>query len=165
MAQRLSLRARLILGVVALAGVGLVAADVVTYTSLHSFLISRTDDFLDTAHSSAESALHGPGRGTRRQAAAAVRRLTGPDIGQLKAKVPGLFVQVRRANGTIVATGRRTAVPRHEAGAAAAPAEDDRARRRAAALTGSATSRSRRPTAAGATAFAPRSTRAATGTS
>jgi two-component system, OmpR family, sensor kinase len=103
--QRLSLRARLILGVVVLAGVGLVTADVVTYTSLHSFLISRTDDFLDTAHTSAESALHrpqngGPGGGQPQPAPD-----SGPDIGRLKATVPGLFVQVRRANGTVVATG------------------------------------------------------------
>ena len=103
MAHRLSLRARLILGVVVLAGVGLVTADVVTYTSLRSFLISRTDDFLDTAHSSAESALHGPGGpgGNRPQPSTD----EGPDIGQLEARVPGLFVQLRRANGTIVATG------------------------------------------------------------
>ena len=110
MAQRLSLRARLILGVVALAGVGLVAADLVTYTSLRSFLISRTDDFLDTAHTSAENGLHGgpagPG-GSRPQPSSD----NGPDIGQLKAKVPGLFVQVRRADGTIVATGAAPQFP------------------------------------------------------
>jgi len=106
--QRLSLRARLILGVVLLAGAGLVTADVVTYTSLHSFLISRTDDLLDTAHTSAESALHGPGGpgGSRPQSSE-----HGPDIGQLKARVPGLFVQVRRANGTIVATGAAPQFP------------------------------------------------------
>ena len=112
MAARLSLRARLILGVVALAGVGLVTADVVTYTSLHSFLISRTDDFLDTAHSSAERALHGNGGGggpdgSRPQPSPD----GGPDIGQLKARVPGLFVQVRRADGTIVATGAAPQFP------------------------------------------------------
>jgi hypothetical protein len=39
--RALSLRARLILGVIALAAAGLVAADLVTYTSLRSFLISR----------------------------------------------------------------------------------------------------------------------------
>jgi two-component system, OmpR family, sensor kinase len=107
--QRLSLRARLILGVVVLAGVGLVAADVITYTSLRSFLISRTDDFLDSAHTSAEGALHGPaGPGGNRPQPSSD---TGPDIGQLKARVPGLFVQVRRANGTIVATGAAPQFP------------------------------------------------------
>jgi hypothetical protein len=52
--RRLSLRARLILGVIALAAVGLAAADIATYASLHRFLISHTDDFLDAAHTSAE---------------------------------------------------------------------------------------------------------------
>jgi two-component system, OmpR family, sensor kinase len=103
--QRLSLRARLILGVVVLAGVGLVTADAVTYTSLHSFLISRTDDFLDTAHTSAESALHRPQNGGPGGGQPQPTPDNGPDIGRLKARVPGLFVQVRRANGTVVATG------------------------------------------------------------
>jgi two-component system, OmpR family, sensor kinase len=108
-AQRLSLRARLILGVVVLAGVGLVAADVVTYTALRSFLISRTDAFLDTAHSSAESALHGPGgpRGSQPQPSPG----ESPDIGELKARVPGVYVQVRRPNGTVVATGAAPQFP------------------------------------------------------
>ena len=110
MGRRLSLRARLILGVVALAGIGLVAADVITYTSLRSFLISRTDDFLDTAHSSAESALHGP-NGPDGGSAPQPSPDESPDIGQLKARVPGLFVQVRRADGTIVATGAAPQFP------------------------------------------------------
>ncbi len=111
MVQRLSLRARLIIGVIALAGIGLVTADVVTYTSLHSFLISRTDDLLDTAHSSAESALQGPDRGGAGGGEPRPSSGRGPDIGRLKAKVPGLFVQVRRANGTIVATGAAPQFP------------------------------------------------------
>jgi len=49
---RLSLRARLLLAVLALATVGLLAADIATYSSLSSFLIDRTDSSLrDTAHS------------------------------------------------------------------------------------------------------------------
>jgi two-component system OmpR family sensor kinase len=40
---RLSLRARLVLGVIVLAAVGLATADVATYASLRSFLIDRTD--------------------------------------------------------------------------------------------------------------------------
>ena len=104
MGRRLSLRARLILGVIALAGAGLITADIVTYTSLHSFLVSRTDDFLDTAHTSAESALRRPGGGPARSRQQPASE-EGPDIGRLKATVPGLFVQVRRANGSIVAAG------------------------------------------------------------
>jgi two-component system, OmpR family, sensor kinase len=44
--SRLSLRARLVLGVIALATVGLAAADVATYASLRSFLLARTDESL-----------------------------------------------------------------------------------------------------------------------
>jgi two-component system OmpR family sensor kinase len=47
---RLSLRARLILGVIALAAIGLVSADAVTYASLRSFLVSRVDSTLETDH-------------------------------------------------------------------------------------------------------------------
>ena len=48
--RRLSLRARLLLGVVALAAVGLVAADIATYSALRSFLMHRTDSSLNDAH-------------------------------------------------------------------------------------------------------------------
>ena len=50
MLGRLSLRARLVLGVLVLAAVGLVAADVATYASLRSFLFDRTDSTLDAEH-------------------------------------------------------------------------------------------------------------------
>jgi two-component system, OmpR family, sensor kinase len=46
MLSRLSLRARLVLGVIVLSAVGLAAADVATYASLRSFLIERTDESL-----------------------------------------------------------------------------------------------------------------------
>ncbi len=46
MARRLSLRARLVLGVIVLTAVGLAAANIATYTSLRSFLMERTDDSL-----------------------------------------------------------------------------------------------------------------------
>ena len=66
--RRLSLRARLLLGVVALAALGLLAADIATYSSLHSFLVSRTDEQLEAAHPAIEGAIfgggpRGPGRG------------------------------------------------------------------------------------------------------
>ena len=48
MLGRLSLRARLLLAVIVLAAVGLVAADVATYSSLRSFLAHRTDNSLET---------------------------------------------------------------------------------------------------------------------
>jgi two-component system OmpR family sensor kinase len=47
---RLSLRARLLLGVVLLTALGLVAADVATYTSLRSFLLHRVDVSLEAGH-------------------------------------------------------------------------------------------------------------------
>src|SRR5947209_8244973 len=81
-----------------LAAAGLIAADVATYTSLSSFLISRTDDSLDAAHVAAEGALHrgGPGGGPDHD---------GPDAGSLTAAVRGVYVQVRRPDGSVVVTG------------------------------------------------------------
>src|ERR671936_629840 len=66
--RRLSLRARLLVGVVALSAVGLAAADVATYKALESFLIQRTDNSLDAAHVAVENALshrgpNSPGEG------------------------------------------------------------------------------------------------------
>jgi two-component system OmpR family sensor kinase len=51
---RLSLRARLVLGVIVLATVGLAAANVATYASLRSFLLERTDESLAELSRSAE---------------------------------------------------------------------------------------------------------------
>jgi hypothetical protein len=58
---RLSLRARLLLGVLVLAAAGLAAADAVTYTSLRSSLVGRVDNMLDADHHGAENARFGPG--------------------------------------------------------------------------------------------------------
>src|SRR5581483_6267273 len=52
--RRLSLRARLLLGVIVLAGIGLVLADVATYTSLRSFLLDRVDSTLEAGHAQVE---------------------------------------------------------------------------------------------------------------
>jgi two-component system OmpR family sensor kinase len=98
MLRRLSLRARLVLGVIALAAVGLVAANVVTYTSLRSFLFDRTDASLEAAHRAVEQALF--------------RRGGGDDGGPphtsndtLNAAAPGYYVELRRLDGTVVASG------------------------------------------------------------
>ena len=101
MLGRLSLRARLLLGVVVLAAVGLIAADFVTYAKLRSFLIKRTDTSLNAAHQAVEAALlqpradhtdeSGPGHGP-------------PGIDVLAAAVPGDYVQLRLLNGTIVSS-------------------------------------------------------------
>jgi two-component system, OmpR family, sensor kinase len=74
--RRLSLRARLLLGVVVLAALGLVAADVATYSSLHSFLLSRVDNTLEADHLGAEHQ--------------DLERGPGP---------PDEFVEIRTANG------------------------------------------------------------------
>jgi two-component system, OmpR family, sensor kinase len=113
--RRLSLRARLILGVIALATVGLLVADVATYGSLRSFLVSRTDDSLDAAYASAARSLRGPddhappGGGRFHPPSGdddhPFQQFPRPDIGRLTAAVPGIFVQLRRADGTIVVTG------------------------------------------------------------
>jgi len=55
----LSLRARLVLGVLVLGAAGLVVADAFTYTSLRSFLLDRVDRTLDSEHQGAEHS--GPG--------------------------------------------------------------------------------------------------------
>src|SRR3954447_26721782 len=63
MLRRLSLRARLVVGVLVLALVGLGAADVATYTSLRSFLVQRVDTTLESDHQSFEGRGGGPGGG------------------------------------------------------------------------------------------------------
>jgi two-component system OmpR family sensor kinase len=55
--NRLSLRARLLLGVFALAAIGLVVADAATYRELRSFLVSRVDTTLQEDHIEAVSVL------------------------------------------------------------------------------------------------------------
>jgi two-component system, OmpR family, sensor kinase len=54
--KRLSLRARLVLGVLVLGAAGLFAADAFTYTSLRSFLLDRVDNTLQAEHVGAERA-------------------------------------------------------------------------------------------------------------
>jgi two-component system OmpR family sensor kinase len=93
---RLSLRARLILCVIALAGVGLVAADVATYSSLSSFLVGRTDSSLNQSHVQAEQSLggdFGPGGGPA----------GGPGLNE--------FVQLRSLDGTVLATAANNRLP------------------------------------------------------
>jgi two-component system OmpR family sensor kinase len=88
-AARLSLRSRLILGVFALAAVGLVVADAATYISLRSFLLDRVDSSLNAVHPGVEQAVFREGEDHH-----------GP--GPLNATVPGDCIQVRRTNGTVV---------------------------------------------------------------
>ncbi len=99
MLGRMSLRARLVLGVIVLSAAGLAVAGVATYALLSAFLIHRTDVTLDAAHHGVEHALFqqqpGPGEGP------------GPanSIDTLTAAAPGAYIQVRKLNGQVVAAG------------------------------------------------------------
>jgi two-component system, OmpR family, sensor kinase len=88
---RLSLRARLVLGVLAVGAIGLLAADIATYTSLRSFLLTRVDNQLDTDHIGL-GAPRGPGPGP------------GEGFDDRFGPNPGgnAYLQLRAANGTTV---------------------------------------------------------------
>jgi two-component system OmpR family sensor kinase len=91
--SRLSLRTRLLVGVIVLAGVGLVAADVATYRALSSYLLGQVDGNLDQVHIGIESAVFG-----------------GPD-GPSATQVPGDCIQLRRLDGGSPLTGCFPAYP------------------------------------------------------
>ncbi len=94
MLDRLSLRARLVLGVIVLGAIGLAVANVATYASLRSFLIDRTDATLEQAHPGIEHELEHSGcSGGRR-----------PPPGV----APGDFVQVRTADGAVACSWQLT---------------------------------------------------------
>jgi two-component system, OmpR family, sensor kinase len=76
--SRLSLRVRLLLGVVVLGLLGLVAADVATYSALQSFLLHQTDTALQNEHPAFEQE------------------------GDNGGSPPGVYSQIRAANGTAV---------------------------------------------------------------
>ena len=81
-------------------GLGLVAADVVTYTSLRSFLISAHRRLPRHGALLRGERAARPESGTPASEESHRRpRLEDPDIGRLEARVPGLFVQVRRPTG------------------------------------------------------------------
>jgi two-component system OmpR family sensor kinase len=94
---RLSLRARLIITVIALVAIGLVAADFATYSSLRSFLVQRTDNSLQQAHLAAERALNPPREESDHGPA--------PQLGRLLSSAPGDYVQLRRLDGRVVTSG------------------------------------------------------------
>jgi two-component system OmpR family sensor kinase len=79
-----SLRARLLIAVGAVALLALIAADVATYSSFKSFLFDQVDSSLETAHPPLEQALD-----------------SGQplDIGTVARLAPGMFVEVRGPGG------------------------------------------------------------------
>jgi two-component system OmpR family sensor kinase len=109
MRRSLSLRARLVLGVIALAAVGLIAADFATYSELRSFLIERTDTSLDAAHLAVQDAVlrggHQHGDGDRGSPPPNAPPSRTPGIAPLTAAVPGEYIEVRRLDGQIIRAG------------------------------------------------------------
>jgi two-component system, OmpR family, sensor kinase len=80
MRRALSLRARLVLGVIVVSAIGLAAADVATYASLRSFLVERTDESLEESQHGFERGFHGPRcRPPRGASAGDVFQLRAPD--------------------------------------------------------------------------------------
>ena len=100
--NRLSLRARLLLGVFVLAAVGLVAADGATYASLRSFLLDRVDKTLEIGHGQAEQTAfpdHGGPGGGRGPGGRQPPRGTGPPVEGIN------WYQVRTLSGKFVSGG------------------------------------------------------------
>ena len=84
MLYRLSLKARLLLGVIVLSAIGLAAADIATFASLRSFLVDRTDESLETLSSAAgfevRESCFGPGERPPEGASAGdFFQIRGPD--------------------------------------------------------------------------------------
>ena len=100
--NRLSLRARLLLGVFVLAAIGLVAADGATYASLRSFLLDRVDKTLEAGHAQVEQTAFpnqgGPGGGQRPDGRQP-RGATGPPVEGIN------WYQVRTLSGSVVKSG------------------------------------------------------------
>jgi two-component system, OmpR family, sensor kinase len=96
---RLSLRSRLVLGVIALATVGLAVANVATYASLRSFLIEQTDRDLDESSFSVERDVsrHGCGR----------------DGGPPPGTSAGDYVEVRDSTGDVFCSRQVTGFGEH----------------------------------------------------
>jgi two-component system, OmpR family, sensor kinase len=90
MLGRLSLKARLVLGVIAMSAIGLAAADVATYASLRSFLVDRTDESLaDLARGAERDLRHSCG---------------GRDGHGPPGASPSDFFQIRAVDGTVQCT-------------------------------------------------------------
>jgi len=118
MLSRLSLRTRLLLGVIALAAVGLVAADVATYTSLRSFLFARVDSTLNAVHPGVEHSVFEEGSGPGPEGAAVagdcvqLRKLTGGIVGtQCNLSFPGATASPRPKFPATVALPKRPNTP------------------------------------------------------
>jgi two-component system, OmpR family, sensor kinase len=90
--SRYSLRTRLLVGVVVLAGVGLVAADVATYRALSSYLLGQVDNTLNQVHVGVENGVFEDPSGPLPVAA-------------------GDCLELRRRNGTVLGSHCYAAFP------------------------------------------------------
>jgi len=90
--SRYSLRTRLLVGVIVLAGVGLVAADVATYRALSSYLLGQVDNTLNQVHVGIENGVF--------------ENPTGP-----LPVSPGDCLELRRKSGAVLGSGCYAAFP------------------------------------------------------
>ena len=111
----MSLRARLLAAVAAVALVALVTADLVTYVELRSFLYHQVDSSLESAHVAIDAALRRAepqsgtaGSGDEQSGSASERTASAAPSGSAfcasiaAGLAPGTFVEVRTETGTIV---------------------------------------------------------------
>ena len=121
MLRRRSLRARLILGLIALTAVGLIAADFATYSALRSFLVDRADASLATAHTAVGNSLFphhdGSHQGDASSDKSGQRSTQDPELGPLVA-APGDYVALYRLDGSVARTAQ---TPRFLGGERAPP--------------------------------------------
>src|SRR5207253_9121382 len=88
----LSLRGRLLIGVISLVVIGLLVANVATYLSLQKFLVGRVDDQLRSGVAEVSTELGAPGPSSNRSTAfppGTVAELLGTDGSVVKTKVVG----------------------------------------------------------------------------
>ncbi len=104
----MSLRARLLAGVLVMTAVGLLAAGGGTYLALRSFLLDRVDQQLMAARAAV-------GRGLRQSSTSTIDTTTLDQVAP-----PVAFVEVRDAAGRVVAVHRSELAERIEPGAAPA---------------------------------------------
>src|SRR5205809_5532751 len=86
----LSLRGRLLIGVISLVVIGLLVANVATYLSLQKFLVGRVDDQLRSGVAEVSTELGAPGPSSNRSTAfppGTVAELLGTDGSVVKTKV------------------------------------------------------------------------------
>lgn len=105
MFDRLSLRARLLLGVFVLAAIGLTVADAATYASLRAFLLDRVDKTLEAGHAQVEQIAFSQGRAPEQGQGAGQRPGGQPPRGVGRPAEGIDWYQVRTLTGGVVKGG------------------------------------------------------------